>query len=129
MNDRKISVLVVDDEEMVSRILKGYLELYGISVTTVGRGEEALALIADTEFNAAIVDMRLPDMTGDELIGRAITAGCAARFFIYTGSLDYNLSDRLRSLGMEEGDIIHKPVLDMGIIYRAIMKKLQNENC
>ena len=128
MNGGNINVLVVDDEDMVSRILKGYLELYGIAVTTVGRGDEALALMAETDFKAAIVDMRLPDMTGDDLIGRAITAGSTTRFFIYTGSLDYNLSDRLRSLGMEEGDILHKPVMDMGIIYRAIMKKLQDEN-
>ena len=123
----EIRVLVVDDEEMVSRILKGYLELHGISVMTAGRGDDALALIGRMDFNAAIVDMRLPDMTGDELIGHAITNGCKARFLIYTGSLDYNLSDRLRSMGVEEQDIIHKPVTDMGIIYHAIMSTLPGE--
>lgn len=37
-----ISVLIIDDEEMISKMLKGYLEDQGFEVATAGTGAEGL---------------------------------------------------------------------------------------
>lgn len=124
MADKTVKVLVVDDEEMVSRMLRAYLELQGLDVGTAGAGEEALELLAAGRFDAAIIDMRLPDMTGDELIIRATEISPGTHFFIHTGSLDFRLSEKLREIGIGDDDIIQKPVSDMGEIYRSIMRVL-----
>jgi len=124
MGDPTVKVLVIDDEEMVSRMLRAYLELQGLEVTTAAAGREALEFLASARFHAAIVDMRLPDMTGDELILSATGISPGTHFFIHTGSLDYRLSEKLREIGIGEDDIIQKPVSDMGEIYRAIMRAL-----
>lgn len=124
MSDEMVKVLVIDDEEMVSRMLRAYLELQGMDVTTAAAGEEALELLAAGRFHAAIVDMRLPDMTGDEVIVRATGISPGTHFFIHTGSLDFRLSEKLREIGIGEDDIIQKPVSDMGEIYRAVMRAL-----
>jgi DNA-binding response OmpR family regulator len=124
MDDTTVKVLVIDDEEMVSRMLRAYLELQGLEVTTAAAGEEALKALAAGRFHAAIVDMRLPDMTGDELIVRATGISSGTHFFIHTGSLDFRLSEKLRELGIGDDDIIQKPVSDMGEIYRAIVRVL-----
>lgn len=120
MVDGRISVLIVDDEEIISSLLKDFLEDMGLQVTTVGNGSDALSALKGCGFNAAIVDMRLPDMTGNDLITRAFTIRPEIKYFIHTGSLDYQLPDDLRRLGLTEKMIIHKPVTDIMSIYRAV---------
>jgi DNA-binding NtrC family response regulator len=124
MDNGAVTVLVVDDEEMVSRMLRAYLVLQGLEVTTAAAGMEALEALAAGRFHAAIIDMRLPDMSGDELIIRATGISPGTHFFIHTGSLDFRLSEKLREIGIREEDVIQKPVSDMGEFYRAIMRAL-----
>lgn len=127
MTPDNVKVLVIDDEAMVSRMLRAFLELQELQVATASCGSEALEMMADGEFHAAIVDMRLPDMTGDELILRAVEVAPGTHFFIHTGSLDYRLPEKLRAIGLSEDDVIHKPVSDMGEIFRAIMRAVERE--
>ncbi len=122
MIPNEIRVLVVDDEAMVCRMLKAYLEMRGLSVDIALTGAEALAMLVGGGYRAAIVDMRLPDMTGDEMIAHAGDDARGTQFLIHTGSLDFRLSDRLRAAGIAEDDIIRKPVRDMGEIYDAVMR-------
>ncbi|MCX7679790.1 MAG: response regulator, partial [Spirochaetes bacterium] len=113
------------DEEMVARMLKSFFELRGMHATVVHRGDEALKMLSKENFDAAIIDMRLPDITGDDLILHATAVAPFVRYFIYTGSIDYRLSDKLRNIGMCESDVIHKPVRDMNDIYNAIVNRVR----
>ncbi len=125
MSDRKIRVLVVDDEEMVSRILKDFLEDQGFFVCAVNRGTEGLELATRERFDVAIIDMRLPDMDGDMFIMKCASQCPGTRYFIHTGSLDYRISDELKSIGMTENSILYKPVPDMNSITRAILESVK----
>ena len=67
MNQYKI--LVVDDDTAVAHSLKDSLELLDIySATIANTGVEALEKIKSKDFNAFLVDQRMPDMTGVEFI-------------------------------------------------------------
>jgi CheY-like chemotaxis protein/anti-sigma regulatory factor (Ser/Thr protein kinase) len=60
--------LVVDDNPTNRRILRYQLEAWGMGVSDVGSGAEALALVeSGPRFDVALVDMRMPEMTGEEL--------------------------------------------------------------
>ena len=52
-------ILAVDDDRDVRFFLESALQRVGYAVTTAASGEEALALVRDTPFDAAILDLRL----------------------------------------------------------------------
>lgn len=52
-------ILIVDSDEEIRSTLKETLQRTGYAVTTTHNGEEALALLRDTSFDAAILDLNL----------------------------------------------------------------------
>lgn len=61
-------ILVVDDEEGIRKSLKAVLEEEGCLVDTAENGQEAIARSKSIFYNLALVDIRLPDMDGVELL-------------------------------------------------------------
>ncbi|HEX4458846.1 MAG TPA: response regulator [Polyangia bacterium] len=101
--------LIVDDNvafaENVAEILS---DLPGVQVTVVSSGEEALKLAQATRFDVLISDMRMPLMTGAELVHRirAIDPGLAAIVVsAYTGDDELDAARREGLLA-----ILPKPV-------------------
>jgi DNA-binding NtrC family response regulator len=64
------SILVVDDEKNIRRTLSMVLEGEGHAVHTAESAEEALELLDREELDLAIIDIRLPGMSGLELLQR-----------------------------------------------------------
>jgi len=67
---KKTKLLLVDDEEAQRRMLAGYLEKNGFAVNEASSGEEAVQLYSSFFAPVAVVDMKMPGMSGIELIGR-----------------------------------------------------------
>jgi signal transduction histidine kinase/CheY-like chemotaxis protein len=82
--------LVVDDEEsnaaLVRRVLAG--EGYDVESTTLSR--RALVMIERTAYDAVICDVKMPELSGQELYGRVcqIRPEMARRFIFITGDID-----------------------------------------
>jgi len=68
MNWNKKRILVVDDDVDILRVFKSILEKEGYKVETVETGKDALKEISKAKFNLCIVDVKLPDMDGTELL-------------------------------------------------------------
>jgi CheY-like chemotaxis protein len=65
----RLSVLVVDDVELVRRLIRRQLELADHRVYEAGDGFEALAcLAANPSVELVITDLRMPNMDGLELV-------------------------------------------------------------
>jgi CheY-like chemotaxis protein len=62
------SILVVDDEESIRRVLVRIFEPMGARVSCAGNGVEALRALEKEEFNLVITDVLMPEMDGIELI-------------------------------------------------------------
>ena len=62
------NVLVVDDEKNILAVLRDTLTHFGYRVTCAASGAEALVAIRSELFDAAITDIRMPDMSGLELL-------------------------------------------------------------
>jgi DNA-binding NtrC family response regulator len=61
-------ILVVDDEESIRKVLATILEEEGFTVDTASSGKEAIEKSNDGYYNLALIDIRLPDMDGTELL-------------------------------------------------------------
>jgi DNA-binding NtrC family response regulator len=61
-------VLLVDDEPAILSLLKEALTSWGYQVTPVGSAAEALAALRNQVFDATLTDVRMPDMTGLDLL-------------------------------------------------------------
>jgi two-component system NtrC family sensor kinase len=65
-----LRVLVVDDEASVRVSLQRYLAGKGHEVETTASGEDALSRLKISKYDAVIVDMRMPDLSGEQLFER-----------------------------------------------------------
>jgi DNA-binding response OmpR family regulator len=64
------SLLIVDDDPDICQALTDFLEYERYQVKTVGTGEEAVARAEQYRFDAAILDLGLPDTDGLSLFRR-----------------------------------------------------------
>ena len=71
----KLKILVVDDQQDHCEVIKMILESKGYEVMTRNSGQEALALLKDSEFDLLITDLSMPEMDGVELLGKAKEVG------------------------------------------------------
>src|SRR5439155_1476047 len=76
----RLHVLVVDDEASVRVALQRYLASRGHEVETTASGREALARMREDAFDAVIIDMRMPDASGEQLFGALLVHAHKAVF-------------------------------------------------
>ena len=62
------SILLVEDEQSQRTILRRILEREGHEIETADNGKSALELLKNKQFNLVISDMRMPQMTGRDLL-------------------------------------------------------------
>ncbi len=115
-----IRILVIDDEPAICSSLSAFLEDYGFAASTAESAEEALELMKSNTYDVCIVDMRLPGMSGEELIIQARALYPEQRHIIYTGSISYNLSDQLKQLGMRPEHVFLKPIRVLTLLVKCI---------
>jgi two-component system NtrC family sensor kinase len=91
----RLRVLVVDDEASVRVSLQRYLAGRGHDVETTPSGQDALARLRAGAYDAVIVDMRMPDLSGEQLFEelRAADPEHAERVIFTTGDL---VNDQMR---------------------------------
>ncbi len=65
------TILVVDDEEAVVTLVARMLERRGYVTRVATGGAEAETILEGEEIDAIVVDLRMPGMTGAELVTRA----------------------------------------------------------
>ena len=68
---RSLSVMLVDDDPASLTLLRGILKLMGFQVTALGSPGEALRRLAEEHVDLLITDLRMPEMSGIELLRAA----------------------------------------------------------
>ncbi|MEW6320164.1 MAG: sigma-54 dependent transcriptional regulator [Acidobacteriota bacterium] len=64
-------LLLVDDEDALRSVIAERLEEHGFEVAQAASGTQALALLGDFAFDVIVVDVRLPDLDGRDVLDRA----------------------------------------------------------
>ncbi|MDP3718029.1 MAG: ATP-binding protein [Acidobacteriota bacterium] len=87
---RKRKALVVDDEESNAALVRRVLAGAGYDVESTTLSRRALVMIERTAYDAVICDVKMPELSGQELYGRVcqIRPEMARRFVFITGDID-----------------------------------------
>jgi len=83
--DKTIRILIVDDDENIRKVLLAILEDKGYTVESVGTASEAVEKSKRKFYNLALIDIRLPDMEGIELLTKIRDTTPKMRKIIITG--------------------------------------------
>jgi len=121
-------ILIIDDEEMMRLILRKYLSMVGYDVHEASTTKTALDLIKKINFDIAIVDIHMPQMSGEELIIQAKTIDPKIQFIIHTGTPEYAVSEQLKSLGIVQANVLVKPVEDMYTFQTTIQRLIDRRH-
>jgi two-component system response regulator AtoC len=112
-----MKILLVDDEEMQRDLLKGFLEKQGYEVTTAEDGRAALQLFSQLPFQLALLDHRMPDLSGDEVLRKMKEINPMVRSIMITAFGSVDTAVKVMKLGAD--DFLEKPV-DLSMLLKKI---------
>jgi DNA-binding response OmpR family regulator len=116
------TVLVVEDERKIRDLVRGYLEREGLGVITTESGAEAIALARDLDPDLLVLDLRLPDVPGEE-VAREVRAFSSLPILMLTAKAAEE--DRIRGLELGADDYLTKPFSPRELVLRvkAILRR------
>jgi CheY-like chemotaxis protein len=92
-------VLIVDDEVEVTDVLQVMLGRLGYVTAVAGSGAAALRLQADYRPDVVLLDLALPEMSGDVIMQRLRQADPRLPFVVMTGDPDHEVAHRALAQG------------------------------
>jgi signal transduction histidine kinase/FixJ family two-component response regulator len=92
-------ILIVEDDEGVLRLVQKKLLRSGFHIDIVLNGTEAIASITDKPPELMILDHKLPDMTGDQVIKNLKKRNSEVPFIVITGHGDEKVAVEMMKLG------------------------------
>jgi DNA-binding NtrC family response regulator len=100
-------VLLVDDEEEFLVVLAERLEARGLRVDTAANGERALERAETKEYDAILLDMAMPGLTGTETLRRLLEINADLQIILLTGQS--TLSQAVEAMKQGALDFLEKP--------------------
>ena len=121
-----MNLMIIDDEPLVRQGLQSLIDWnsYGFTVLTeAGNGEEGLEKVLRLSPDIVLLDIRMPGLSGVELMRRAREEGFRGRFILLTGYADFEYARE----GIKYGatDYLLKPV-DEEELLQAVLKAEQS---
>ena len=111
-----LRILVVDDEEMQRDILRGFLEKQGFQAITAANGKEAVRLFKDLPLQLVLLDHRMDDLNGDEVLARMKEINPEVRAIMITAFGAVDTAVKVMKLGAD--DFMEKPIDLEGLLVR-----------
>ncbi|MBN1885605.1 MAG: response regulator [Candidatus Krumholzibacteriota bacterium] len=105
--DPRGTVLIIDDEESILEVIDEYLSERGFATATAATGEAARSLVAERSFDVALVDLKLPDTDGLDLVEEISRRRPETRCVIMTGFA--SMESTIEALRLNVFDYVIKP--------------------
>src|SRR6186997_3197087 len=102
-------IMVVEDEEALTTLLRYNLDAEGYDVETVGRGDDADTRLKERVPDLVVLDWMLPGLSGIELCRRLRSRTATAQLPIIMLTARGEETDRVRGLATGADDYIVKP--------------------
>jgi len=103
-----VNVLIVDDDPNTCLTFSAALKRCGLSVNSVGTGASAIAEAKARSFDLALIDLRLPDTSGTDVIRKVRAAGGQLPFILMSAFLTTSATVEAMRLGAQ--DVWDKPI-------------------
>ena len=107
--------VVVDDQPAVLRATERALRKHGFRVTGTTSPFRALELLAEESFDVSVCDVRMPELSGPELMLQARQNGIDVPYLFLTGHVDDETGERIDAPAER---VITKPVLPATLAFR-----------
>lgn len=123
MTQRKLRIMVIDDENIVGKRLKPALEKTGDVVETFEDGKSALARFDAEPFDIVVTDVRMDEMDGIEVLEQILARSSRTKVIIITGYATVEVAREALTKGAF--DFIAKPFKPADL--RAIIERAARE--
>jgi DNA-binding response OmpR family regulator len=110
------TVLVVEDERKLRELVRSYLERAGFTVLSTGSGAEAITMAADASPDLVVLDLGLPDVSG-ETVARELRAAAAVPIVMLTAKTAEE--ERIAGLELGADDYVTKPFSPRELVLRV----------
>ena len=123
---RKPSILIVEDEVKAAEILQLYLTKEGYNTLVAHTGGDALNLIKNSSFSLVILDLMLPDISG-ETICRTIRRNSRLPIIMLTAKITER--DFINGLDIGADDYLTKPIGPKAVVAKvnALLRRLSSD--
>ena len=139
-------LLVIEDSAMEQLSIKELLQGEGVEIDSASTGEVALKAMKDTPYDCAVLDLRLPDMSGFEILERmhADPSLTSVPVVVYTGKeLTSDEESQLHSMarkvvvkGVESPErlldetslFLHRPISEMAPTKQRLLERLHRSD-
>jgi len=123
--DETVRILIIDDDENIRKVLSTILEEEGYEVESVDTAKKAIEKTRRKFYNLALIDIRLPDMEGIELLTRMKDTTPKMRKIIITGYP--TLQNAVEAVNRGADAYILKP-FDMEKVLEEIKEQLRKQH-
>jgi len=120
MTDKKAVVLTIEDEKAVREIIRIFLEENGYSVLEAENGRIGLEVFEQERPDIALVDLRMPEVDGLEVLRRIKEISPETPLIVVSGT--GVIADAIEALHLGAWDYVLKPMESMSVLLHAIEK-------
>lgn len=114
-------ILVVDDEDTIRLVLAKYLRTRGFEVATAESGDAALEALAGAEFDLMLCDVRMPGLSGVEIVPSALATDPDLGIVMLSAVNDAPTATEAMAQGVL--DYLTKPI-ELQELHRAVTRAL-----
>lgn len=116
-------ILLVEDDYSISQTIKDWLQDEMYVVESTENGKDGLYLLLNFEYDLAILDWQLPDMSGPEIAKAAIAKGRRVPILMLTSKT--SLADKIEGLDAGAYDYVTKPcsMEEVSARVRALLRR------
>ena len=118
-------IIIIDDDGSIRQVLKTILEEEGYTVDTADTGKEAVLKTNEKVYNLALIDMRLPDIEGIDLILKIKDTTPRMRKIIVTGYP--TIQNAMEAVNRQADAFILKP-FDVERVLQTIREQLMKQD-
>jgi DNA-binding response OmpR family regulator len=110
------TVLLVEDERKLRDLVRSYLERAGFTVLSTGTGAEAIALAASAAPDLVVLDLGLPDVSGQTVARELRVTGQVPILMLTARAAE---EDRIAGLELGADDYVTKPFSPRELVLRV----------
>jgi two-component system, cell cycle response regulator CtrA len=120
--------LVIEDDPVSAKLVESALKHENIVIEPAERGEDGIELAKLYDFDIIVLDLRLPDMDGHEVVRRLRAARIQTPILILSGKSDTD--EKVRGLSTGADDYITKPFARAELIARiqAVVRRTKGHS-
>ena len=119
-------ILTIDDDDIIRRILRRYLEHDGYRVIEAGDGEDGLAVFQRERPDLVMLDLRMPKVDGLEVLAVISVQSPDTPVIVLSGA--GILDDAIQALRLGAWDYQLKPITSPEMLYHTIRKNLERSS-